>query len=94
MFRIRTDHNEDNTSAVLKEWARNVRPLYHRVLINVTETPKSYQDSESPLQWTDQRYNHVMELRQKALDAAQKQWADFLFVSTFFEHFIMNLYFQ
>lgn len=35
-----------------------------------------------------------MELRQKALDAAQKQWADFLFVSTFFEHFIMNLYFQ
>lgn len=82
-FRVRTDHNEDNTSALLREWSRNVKPLYHRVLVNITENPKSYPDSDGPMHWTDERYGIIMELRQKALDAARKQWADYLFVSFF-----------
>ena len=81
MIRIRTDHNEDNTGAVLQEWVRNVKPLYHRVLINVTKSPKLYDDSQGPADWSDKRYERLMLLRQKALDVARKQWADYLFVS-------------
>ena len=74
---------------MLKEWAKKVKPLYHRVLINVTEQPESYDGAEGPLHWTDERYGHIMELRQKALDAARKQWADFLFVSSIYSAFFL-----
>jgi collagen beta-1,O-galactosyltransferase len=80
-FRIVTDHNEDNTSNILKEWANNVKPLYHRVLINVTNSPIKYSDASHTSEWTDSRYQQVAYLRQRGLDAARKQWADYLFVS-------------
>ncbi|XP_020904359.1 procollagen galactosyltransferase 1-like [Exaiptasia diaphana] len=81
---ISTDHNEDNTSSILREWVTNVKPLYHRVLINVTASPKSYIDASHASEWTDARYYQVALLRQKALDSARKQWADYLFVSQYF----------
>ena len=78
--RIRSDHNEDNTSKVLQEWAQNVKQLYHRVLINVSDTPSDYENSAGPAEWLESRYKQMMYLRQKALDSARKQWADYLFV--------------
>lgn len=79
-YRIRSDHNEDNTSAILQEWSQNVKQLYHRVLINVSDTPSHYENSVGPGEWTETRYRHMMYLRQRALDSARKQWADYLFV--------------
>lgn len=79
--RIRSDHNEDNTSQILQEWGQNVKGLYHRVLVNVTSTPTKYEDASSPGEWSDSRYRQMIYLRQRALDVARKQWADYLFVS-------------
>lgn len=79
--RIRSDHNEDNTSKILQEWGQNVKGLYHRVLVNVTSTPTKYEDASSPGEWSDSRYRQMIYLRQRALDVARKQWADYLFVS-------------
>lgn len=84
--RITTDHNEDNTSSILREWVANVKPLYHRVLINVTASPKNYIDASQTSEWTDERYYQVALLRQRALDSARKQWADYLFVSQYYLH--------
>ena len=80
VYRIRSDHNEDNTSAILHEWSQNVKQLYHRVLINVSDTPSHYENSVGPGEWTETRYRQMMYLRQRALDSARKQWADYLFV--------------
>ena len=32
-------------------------------------------------EWTDERYIHIIALRQKALDHARKTWVDYIFVS-------------
>ena len=79
-IRIQTDHNEDKTREILKEWVKNVKPLYHKVSINSSKLPETYKDSEGPGDWSDERYFQIMHLRQKALDTARKQWADFIFV--------------
>ena len=39
-----------------------------------------YQDEESPKQWSDIRYEHVMKLRQVALESAREMWADYFMV--------------
>lgn len=80
LYRIRSDHNEDNTSKILQEWSKNVKHLYHRVLLNVSDTPGHYNDSSGPGEWSEDRYRNMMYLRQRALDSARKQWADYLFV--------------
>lgn len=86
---IRSDHNEDNTSNILQEWGQNVKGLYHRVLVNVTSTPTKYEDASSPGEWSDSRYRQMINLRQRALDVARKQWADYLFFVDC-DNFIVN----
>lgn len=39
-----------------------------------------YQGEESPKQWSDVRYEHVMKLRQVALESAREMWADYFMV--------------
>ncbi|NXT52331.1 GT251 galactosyltransferase, partial [Pluvianellus socialis] len=40
--------------------------------------PRSYPDEEGPKHWPPSRYEHVMKLRQAALEAARAMWADYL----------------
>ena len=35
--RIRSDHNIDNSTAILKEWVRGVKPLYHHIDMKLEE---------------------------------------------------------
>lgn len=56
-----------------------MKHLYHRVLINVSDTPSHYDNAMGPGEWTETRYRQMMYLRQRALDSARKQWADYLF---------------
>ena len=60
-----------------------MKQLYHRVLINVSDTPNDYENTAGPAEWSESRYKQMMYLRQKALDSARKQWADYLFVGFF-----------
>ena len=57
-----------------------MKSLYHRVLINVSKTPSHYEDTSGPGEWSESRYRQMMYLRQRALESARKQWADYLFV--------------
>lgn len=84
-----TDHNIDNTTAVLKEWLKNVQKLYHSVEWRPMEEPKSYPDEIGPKHWPASRFAHVMKLRQAALKAAREKWADYiLFVDA--DNFLTN----
>lgn len=39
-----------------------------------------YASESSPLDWTEDRFRHIMRLKQEALEFARSKWADFLFV--------------
>ncbi|XP_053907778.1 procollagen galactosyltransferase 1 [Cuculus canorus] len=75
---VAVDHSEDNTTALLREWLMRVRGLYHRVEWRPMDEPRSYPDEEGPKHWSPSRYEHVMRLRQAALEAARASWADYL----------------
>ncbi|XP_077413043.1 procollagen galactosyltransferase 1 [Vanacampus margaritifer] len=74
---VATDHNEDNTTAILRDWLIKVQNLYHYVEWRPKEEPSRYEDEEGPKEWPDPRYDHVMKLRQVALESAREMWADY-----------------
>ncbi|CAB1455019.1 unnamed protein product, partial [Pleuronectes platessa] len=73
-----TDHNGDNTTAMLREWLKGAQSVYHYVEWRPMEEPKSYTDEWGPKHWPPSRFNHVMKLRQAALKAARERWADYI----------------
>uniref|UniRef100_A0A8C6MG91 Collagen beta(1-O)galactosyltransferase 2b n=1 Tax=Nothobranchius furzeri TaxID=105023 RepID=A0A8C6MG91_NOTFU len=73
-----TDHNVDNTTAMLREWLKRAQRLYHYVEWRPMEEPRSYTDEWGPKHWPPSRFNHVMKLRQAALKAARERWADYI----------------
>lgn len=74
---VATDHNEDNTTDILRDWLVKVQNLYHYVEWRPKEKPRRYEDEDGPKHWTDLRYEHVMKLRQVALESAREMWADY-----------------
>ncbi|XP_070531927.1 procollagen galactosyltransferase 2-like [Ptychodera flava] len=76
---IHSDHNIDNTTNILQEWVSHVRHMYHRVDVHFSEEPSEYESEKGPNDWPAERLRHLLDLRQKALDEARKQWADFIF---------------
>ncbi|NXE62098.1 GT252 galactosyltransferase, partial [Calcarius ornatus] len=73
-----TDHNIDNTTAILREWLKNVQHLYHDVEWRPMEEPPSYPEELGPKHWPSSRFTHVMKLRQAALRAARDKWSDYI----------------
>lgn len=77
-YRIRTDHNEDDTLSMLREWSDRVRPLYSRVDL-VHEKEWLFADRH-PLLMTDERYVHISRLRQEGLTEARRSGVQYLLV--------------
>ncbi|GAA6068387.1 procollagen galactosyltransferase 2, partial [Tachysurus ichikawai] len=75
-----TDHNLDNTTAMLKEWMNSAQRRYHYVEWRPMEQPHSYTDEWGPKHWPLSRFNHLLKLRQAALEAARHRWADYILV--------------
>ncbi|XP_040260742.1 inactive glycosyltransferase 25 family member 3 [Bufo bufo] len=73
-----TDHNEDATLEVLRQWLEAVRPLYRSVVCRAQESPRWFPEETGPKQWPKERYEHVMKLRQEALDYARENRADYI----------------
>uniref|UniRef100_A0A8C6SBZ4 Collagen beta(1-O)galactosyltransferase 2 n=1 Tax=Neogobius melanostomus TaxID=47308 RepID=A0A8C6SBZ4_9GOBI len=73
-----TDHNMDNTTAMLREWLKKGQGVYHYVEWRPMEEPKLYTDEWGPKHWPPSRFGHVMKLRQAALKAARERWADYI----------------
>uniref|UniRef100_A0A3B4T3J2 Cerebral endothelial cell adhesion molecule n=1 Tax=Seriola dumerili TaxID=41447 RepID=A0A3B4T3J2_SERDU len=73
-----TDHNLDNTTAILKEWLTVMQKFYHYVEWRPMEQPTSYAGELGPKHWPNSRYEYVMKLKQAALNFARKRWADYI----------------
>ena len=81
-FRIRSDHNSDDTIEILKKCVNSVKTQYHRIETEFEEYDESYDDENGPAHWTTSRFLHVIRLRESALNFARFIWADYFFVST------------
>ena len=77
-YRIRSDHNQDNTSAVLSEWAEGVKHLYRSLDLQISD--EWLYDTEDPFEMPDERYEQIARLRQAGLEAARAANADYLMV--------------
>ncbi|XP_058843079.1 probable inactive glycosyltransferase 25 family member 3 isoform X2 [Acipenser ruthenus] len=73
-----TDHNIDNTTAVLREWLTVMQIYYHNVEWRPMDQPTSYPGEMGPKHWTNGRYEYLMKLKQAALNYAKRQWADYI----------------
>uniref|UniRef100_A0A8C3G967 procollagen galactosyltransferase n=1 Tax=Cyclopterus lumpus TaxID=8103 RepID=A0A8C3G967_CYCLU len=78
---VATDHNKDNTTDMLRDWLVKMQSLYHYVEWRPKEEPEHYQNEDGPKQWGDLRYEHVMKLRQVALESAREMWADYFMLA-------------
>ena len=79
---IHSDHNLDQTAAVLREWTARASSVYHSINLTVSDE-WNITDQSNPWDWTPQRYVHVATLKQSALDHALNVWADYiLFLDT------------
>ncbi|XP_077460689.1 procollagen galactosyltransferase 1 [Stigmatopora argus] len=78
---VATDHNVDNTTAILREWLIKVQNDYHYVEWRPDNRSSAFEDEVGPKHWNTLRYEHVMKLRQGALDSAREIWADYLLVA-------------
>ncbi|KAL3870728.1 hypothetical protein ACJMK2_038772 [Sinanodonta woodiana] len=77
---IRSDHNVDNSSKMLREWIAANRQLYHSIDFILEEDSRGYSDERGPCDWSEQRFENVIKLRQQALEASRSKWADYLFM--------------
>ncbi|XP_059849690.1 procollagen galactosyltransferase 2-like isoform X2 [Hypanus sabinus] len=75
---VATDHNIDNTTAILREWLISVQRFYHYVEWRPMAEPRSYPNELGPKHWTQTRFEYIMKLKQAALKSARKQWADYI----------------
>ncbi|VEL20179.1 unnamed protein product, partial [Protopolystoma xenopodis] len=74
---IRADNCLDDSLTVLRRWVAAAAGAYHAV--ELLEDSKTAQLQGIPVAWTPEHYEHLIELRQAALDAARRAWADFHF---------------
>ncbi|XP_059470309.1 glycosyltransferase 25 family member [Neocloeon triangulifer] len=76
---IRSDHNEDNSLAILRLWLSSVERQYHSINTELrSSNPKRFADETSATHWSTIRFEHVIKLKEEALLYARHAWADFI----------------
>ena len=57
-----------------------MKDQYHMINTAFVEGEESYVDEHGPAHWTKERFNHVISLRESALNLARDLWADYFLV--------------
>lgn len=74
---IRSDHNTDRTIPILEEWLAHNKHKYHYTDIKLDKaSPTSYPGDVEGTEWSDERFSHVMSLKEDLLNKARDSWAD------------------
>lgn len=77
---IKSDDNVDNSIEILKKWLSSVKNKYHNVKVSFEKNGKKSvnQDQKGIGYWTDERFNHIIQLREEILNYGRQIWADYL----------------
>lgn len=81
---IRSDHNKDDTIHILEEWVAQNKHSYHSCDVKLKKSsPKYYTGETRGTEWGYDRFTHVMQLKDEAMNQARHMWADYIwFVDT------------
>lgn len=86
-FRIRSDHNIDNTVEILNKWINSVSEKYHSIDFESSDDNIDFSDSKGIAHWSEDRFSHIIGLRESALNYARNKWADYYLVISLFRFF-------
>ncbi|XP_037784027.1 glycosyltransferase 25 family member-like [Penaeus monodon] len=76
---IRSDHNQDRTIDILQDWLEDNRNKYHSVEEHLDQLgPKKYPDDKFVSDWSDERFDNIISMKEEALKKARGMWADFI----------------
>lgn len=81
-----TDHNEDNSREILEAWLNRARNLYHSVHYQFNDSKKLRKGETNLTHWPEERFLELIRMKEEALTAARRSWADYVFVSMQFVH--------
>ena len=65
---------------LVRRHAAETLPSHSQISRPPNVSRRRYEDEDGPKHWTDTRYEHVMKLRQVALESAREMWADYFMV--------------
>lgn len=54
--------------------------LYHSVDVEFVKGAPDFADSKGPAHWSEDRFSHLIQLRESALNYARNKWADYYLV--------------
>lgn len=83
--RIKCDQNQDQSLQIMNKWIASVEKSYHHIYHELTSSP-SETDDKIPTNWTQERFKHIINLREEALDKGRELWADFVWVNALRPH--------
>lgn len=76
---IRSDHNEDDTAEILETWLEKHGQEYHSLDIDIDpKIGRQWDQDQGPLQWSDSRFQHIIDLKEDALEKGRQSWADWI----------------
>lgn len=76
---IRSDHNGDATITVLEDWLLENQHKYHSANVKLDrKSESSYSNEKSPVEWTEDRFDHMIRLKEQALNIGRKMWVDYI----------------
>ncbi|XP_041986273.1 glycosyltransferase 25 family member isoform X2 [Aricia agestis] len=76
---IYSDLNEDDSNDIIEEWTKNYASEYNNVFATTNNTRDETQ-MEKLSDWSLEHFQHVIQLREKALELGRNMWADYLFM--------------
>ncbi|KAK4326790.1 hypothetical protein Pmani_002716 [Petrolisthes manimaculis] len=76
---IRSDHNKDRTVSIMEDWLAHNRHYYHSCDVQLDKSsPKYFPGETRGTEWGDERFTHIMHLKEQAMDKARHIWADYI----------------
>nr|XP_033329451.1 glycosyltransferase 25 family member [Megalopta genalis] len=75
---IYSDNNIDNSIEILSTWINNRVNEYHGIDKDFNEKSNGFEDEDGVADWSIQRFLHVINLRERGLNAGRQLWADFV----------------
>ncbi len=67
----------------MNKWIASVEKSYHQIFHELTASP-NVDDDKIPTNWTQERFRHIINLREEALEKGREMWADFVWVIDLF----------
>lgn len=78
---LKTDHNEDNSREILEVWLTKVENFYHSIHYQYDDSEKIRKGEFNLTHWPEERFNELIQMKERALEYGRQSWADYVFVS-------------